>query len=99
MVEAAVQAGVTHFYPSEWNSDIDNPAIAGMRYFRDKHATRAQLASAVKEHPDFKYTIFITGIFTEWTLMIGWDHDNNEKREAVVYGDAKNRIGSTSMPE
>jgi uncharacterized protein YbjT (DUF2867 family) len=38
MVVAAITAGVTHFYPSEWNSDISAPEICGMRYFRDKQS-------------------------------------------------------------
>lgn len=96
MIEAAVQGGVTHFYPSEWNSDIDQPAIANMRYFRDKQATRAHLDFVAKQNSSLKYTIFITGIFTEWTLGFGWDHS---KHQAVIYGDPHKRIGSTSIPE
>lgn len=96
MIEAAVQAGVKHFYLSEWNSDIDQPAIANMRYFRDKQATRAHAHAVAKENSEFKYTIFITGIFTEWVLMFGWDH---EKNSAVVYGEPEKRVGSTSIPE
>ncbi|KAF2172812.1 hypothetical protein M409DRAFT_16772 [Zasmidium cellare ATCC 36951] len=96
MIQAASAAGVTHFYPGEWNSDIDQPEIANMRYFRDKQATRAQCHATAQENPNFKYTIFITGIFTEWTLMFGWDH---EKKSAVVFGDSSKRIGSTSIPD
>jgi hypothetical protein len=36
MIQAAVSAGVTHFYPSEWNSDISQREIYSIRYFRDK---------------------------------------------------------------
>ena len=36
MIDAAIKTGVTHFYASEWNSDISQPEISGMRYFRDK---------------------------------------------------------------
>ena len=96
MIEAAVSGGVTHFYPSEWNSDIDQPEIANMRYFRDKMATRAHAHAVAQANPNFKYTIFITGIFTEWVPMFGWDH---EKKTAVVYGDPAKRVGSTSIPE
>lgn len=70
MIQAASAAGVTHFYPGEWNSDIDQPEIANMRYFRDKQATRAQCHATAQENPNFKYTIFLTGIFTEWTSML-----------------------------
>lgn len=96
MIEAAVEAGVRHFYPSEWISDIDNPKIANMRYFRDRQVTRSHLAAVAKASSTFQYTLFITGIFTEWTLLLGWDHEN---RTATVYGDGANLIGSTSTPE
>lgn len=55
-----------------------------------------QRMEVVKTNPKFKYTIFITGIFTEWTLMFGWDHD---KRTTVVDGNPQKRIGSTSISE
>jgi hypothetical protein len=40
-----------------------------MRYFRDKQVTRSHLAATAKAHPEFKYTLFITGIFTEWSVL------------------------------
>jgi hypothetical protein len=98
MIEPAIAAGVTHFYPSEWNSDISQKEIYGMRYFRDKQVTRSHLAAKAKEHPDFKYTIFITGIFTEWSVLefYGFDH---EKLTAEVYGRPDASVGVTSIPE
>ena len=98
MIDAAVEGGVTHFYPSEWNSDISQKEISGMRYFRDKQFTRAHLASKAKKHPEFKYTLFITGIFTEWSILefYGFDH---EKLEVFAYGKPDAQVGMTSIPE
>lgn len=98
MIDAAIKAGVTHFYASEWNSDISQPEIAEMRYFRDKQMVRAHLAERAKEHPDFKYTLFITAIFTEWSVLefYGFDHEN---ATAAIYGRPDARVGVTSMPE
>lgn len=98
MIEAAVSAGVTHFYPSEWNSDISQREIYAMRYFRDKQVTRSHLAATAKLHPEFKYTIFVTGIFTEWAVgeFYGFDH---EKYRVVVYGRPDAAVGVTSIPE
>lgn len=98
MIEAAVQAGVTHFYPSEWNSDISQKEIYDMRYFRDKQMTRSHLAATAKEHPDFQYTLFVTGIFTEWSVLefYGFDH---EAATAEIYGRPDARVGVTSIPE
>lgn len=98
MIDAAIKAGVTHFYASEWNSDISQPEISGMRYFRDKQLVRAHLAARARENPPFKYTLFITGIFTEWSVLefYGFDHENFT---AEIYGTPEARVGVTSIPE
>jgi hypothetical protein len=98
MIEAAFASGVTHFYPSEWNSDISQREIYSLRYFRDKQVTHSHLAAVAKTHPGFKYTIFITGIFTEWAVgeFYGFDHEANK---ALVYGRPDGRVGVTAIPE
>lgn len=98
MIDAALEAGVTHFYPSEWNSDISQKEIHDMRYFRDKQMARAHLAARAKDNPDFRYTLFITGIFTEWSTseFYSFDHEN---ATATIYGKPEARIGVTSIPE
>jgi hypothetical protein len=98
MIEAALQSGVTHFYPSEWNSDISQREIYSLRYFRDKQATRSHLAAVAKTHPGFKYTLFVTGIFAEWAVgeFYGFDHAGNKVR---VFGRPDATVGITSIPE
>lgn len=98
MIDAAIKGGVTHFYPSEWNSDIAQPEIINMAYFRAKQATRAHLADVAKRNADLKYTLMVTGIFTEWSCLsfYGFDH---EKLVADVYGRPDAVVGVTSMPE
>ncbi|KAG0650032.1 hypothetical protein D0Z07_3871 [Hyphodiscus hymeniophilus] len=98
MIDAAIAGGVTHFYPSEWNSDISQKEISGMRYFQDKQLTRSHLAAKAKDHPNFTYTLFITGIFTEWTFLefYGFDH---EKLEVYAYGTPDAHVGMTSIPD
>jgi hypothetical protein len=98
MIDAAIKAGVTHFYASEWNSDISQNEIYNMRYFRDKQMVRAHLAARAKETPGFKYTLFVTGIFTEWSALefYGFDHENFT---ATIYGKPDARVGVTSIPE
>ena len=98
MISAAITAGVTHFYPSEWNSDISQKPLYNMRYFREKQVTRTYLAAQARLHPHFKYTLFITGIFTEWSVLdfYGFDH---EKREVIAYGAPDAAVGLTAIPE
>lgn len=98
MVEVAVAAGVKHFYASEWNSDIAQPEIQNMRYFRDKQAVRAYLRRKAVEEPGFQFTLMVTGIFTEWSLdtFYGFDHENLTAR---LYGRPGKRVGVTSIPD
>ena len=98
MIDAAITAGATHFYPSEWNSDISQPAIRNMRYFRDKQTVRAHLATRAKATPGFTYTLFVTGIFTEWATLAfyGFDH---AAATAAIYGTPDARVGVTSIPD
>ncbi|OAL24910.1 hypothetical protein AYO20_10615 [Fonsecaea nubica] len=98
MVDAAVSAGVKHWYASEWNSDIAQRQIQALRYFRDKQAVRAYLRGKAAQAPGFQYTLMVTGIFTEWALdeFYGFDH---QKLTAQVYGQLGNRIGVTSIPD
>ena len=98
MIDAAIEAGVTHFYASEWNSDISQKEIYHMRYFRDKQLVRAHLAARAKANPDFKYTLFITGIFAEWSTLplYGFDHAT---ATATIYGTPAARVGVTSIPD
>ena len=81
MIDEAIGAGVTHVYASEWNSDISQKEIYNMRYFRDKQMVQAHLVANAKESPDFKYTLFVTGIFTEWSALefYGFDHENLQR--------------------
>jgi hypothetical protein len=98
MIDAAIAAGVRHFYASEWNSDISQREIYDMRYFREKQAVRTFLRDRAAENPGFQYTLMITGIFTEWTMdaFYGFDHD---KYTAAVYGRPGCRVGVTSIPD
>jgi hypothetical protein len=69
-----------------------------MQYFRDKQMVQAHLAARIKESLGFKYTLFITGIFTEWPALelYGFDHENFTE---TVYGKPDARVGVTSIPE
>jgi hypothetical protein len=99
IIDAAVSAGVQHFYASEWNSDIAQREIYDMRYFRDKQATRSYLRQKAAATRDFQYTLMVTGIFTEWAVdaFYGFDHD---KCTAEIFGDGGDRrIGVTSIPD
>ncbi|KAJ7887027.1 hypothetical protein B0H14DRAFT_2337976 [Mycena olivaceomarginata] len=92
MIEAAVAGGVRHFYPSEFGTDFSQAGLWQFRYFRDKVATRDHLAAKAKEVPDFRYTLMLTGTFTDWAAgeftFSGIDV-KNQTVEAYGYPDAQ----------
>jgi hypothetical protein len=86
IIDAAIEAGVTEFYPSEFGNDISQGSYLTNRYFRDKHITRAHLEKAAKAHPGFNYTLIIVGAFVEYVLtnpQFGFDL---EKHTFTMYG-------------
>ncbi|KUJ10377.1 NAD(P)-binding protein [Mollisia scopiformis] len=66
IIDTALAAGVTHFYPSEFGADLTVGDNWNERYYRDKVLTRNHLKTVAAETPRFGYTYFINGRFTEW---------------------------------
>lgn len=91
MFRAAISAGVEHIYPSEYKSDLSQPELRDLRYFRDKYVVRDFLAQQAREGEVFKTTYLETGIFTEWAVseFYGVDTDTGVAR---VYGRGENEL-------
>ena len=68
IIDAAMAAGVTEFYPSEFGSDIGQGKYTTSRYWQDKRKTREYLRNVAKNNPGFNYTFLITGGFIEFAL-------------------------------
>jgi hypothetical protein len=68
MIDAAAAGGARHFYPSEYGADLSIPALANVRYFRDKHLARQYLLETAKAVPGCRYTLLLSGSFTEWAI-------------------------------
>jgi hypothetical protein len=66
LITAAIASGVRHWYPSEFGADLTVPGNSDERYYRDKVITRKFLEEKAKNNPDFGYTYFLDGRFTEW---------------------------------
>jgi len=98
MIEAAATAGVTQFYPSEYGSDVGQEGLKDLRYFRDKRVVRNHLVATARAHPSFRYTLLLTGPFTEWTVAEGYGMNHAEGR-ATIYGRPDAPIDVTSIPE
>ncbi|KZF25654.1 NAD(P)-binding protein [Xylona heveae TC161] len=98
MIEAAVAAGVRHFYPSEFGVDVGHDDLVDFRYLRDKRVTRDHLVAKAKEVPGFRYTLLMNGIFAEWSAIppLGVDTD---KHTSTVYGTPDAILSLTAVPD
>ncbi|KAK5745444.1 hypothetical protein LTR17_001314 [Elasticomyces elasticus] len=82
VLEAALEAKVPRFYPSEWGMDNAGPKNQEMSpVFKSKAKMASYLQS--KESPTFSWTAIATSIWLDWALdnrFIGWNtqpkHDN-----------------------
>lgn len=98
MIEAAIAGGVRHFYPSEFGGDISVGDFWKNRYFRDKVVTRDHLAAKAKEFPDFRYTLVLTGPFTEYAVS-SFNGIDFEKHTVEPYGRPGAELSVTAMAE
>ncbi|KAJ7214078.1 hypothetical protein GGX14DRAFT_444946 [Mycena pura] len=98
MIEAAVAGGVRHFYPSEYGGDLNFGDNWKNRYFRDKLATRDHLAAKAKEYSDFRYTLILTGPFTEFAVS-SFNGVDMETHTAEPYGRPGAELAVTAMSD
>ncbi|KAJ7218252.1 hypothetical protein B0H12DRAFT_1153261 [Mycena haematopus] len=98
IIEAAIAGGVSHFYPSEFGTDIAHGNQWQFRYFRDKVVTRDHLAAKAKEVPDFRYTLMLVGAFSEWAAgeFSGVDL---EKHTVNAYGYPEAEVSVTGLQD
>lgn len=99
MIDAAIEAGVTHFYPSEFGVDIDQPFFLQERYFRDKHSTREHLRKRAREVPGFVFTEIIIGAFAETFVLSSVFGLDRQGRTFTYYGELDDVKSISSMEE
>ncbi|KAH6723773.1 hypothetical protein DL95DRAFT_522056 [Leptodontidium sp. 2 PMI_412] len=90
IIDAAIAGGVTHFYPSEFGSDLSHPVALTQRYFRDKQATRRHLEQTAQKHNTFGYTYIMNGGFAEFAAHPAFGFNQAEKK-FEFWGDTKIR--------
>lgn len=95
MFTAAIKAGVTHIYPSEYNSDLSQAGLRSMRYFRDKYAVREFCEGS---GGGVRYTYLETALFTEW-LADAFHGIDVKAHTARAYGRGDSDVTVTSIPE
>ncbi|KAK5715868.1 hypothetical protein LTR15_009693 [Elasticomyces elasticus] len=68
LIDAAIEAGVKHFIPSEFGSNVTgNSKVAALPVFAGKLATEEYL----KQQSKISWTVIVNGLFFDWGLSMG----------------------------
>ncbi|KAM0542851.1 hypothetical protein ACHAPJ_012574 [Fusarium lateritium] len=91
VVDAAVQAGVRRFLPSEFSSSSEDPAVLQlMPLFEQKKNLVEYLKS--KENDGLTWTGLATGLLFDWGLANGFLGYDLEKRTAMIWDDGNKKF-------
>ncbi|KAJ7577820.1 hypothetical protein C8J56DRAFT_1007091 [Mycena floridula] len=97
LVDAAIEAGVSHIIPSSYTTDISKPPGSLEPVFAPKARSEARLQKLAKEGK-IKWTTITTGTFFDWGLavvpILGIDLTN---RCAVLIDDGRVKIHHTNL--
>jgi hypothetical protein len=90
IIDAAISAGVRHFYPSEFGADLLVGDNWQQRYYRDKVLTRNHLAKRAADVEGLGWTYVLVGRLTEWSTISAFGIDN-KNRAAKIFGTEEGR--------
>ncbi|KAK3695804.1 hypothetical protein B0T22DRAFT_418648 [Podospora appendiculata] len=96
LIDAAVQAGVKRFLPSEFGSNTLNAKTAALPITRDKVTVQAALAAQAAANPAFSYTLVINGPFLDWCAAVGLTVDV-KKKHIVLYDGGERKYSATTL--
>lgn len=98
IIDAAIEAGVRHFYPSEFGADLLVGKNWDQRYYRYKAITRLHLEKRGQDIPDLGWTYYVLGRLTEWSVIkhFGFDVPN---AKAKIFGTENGRQSLVSVKD
>jgi uncharacterized protein YbjT (DUF2867 family) len=110
LIDAAVEAGVKRFIPSEFGGDTTNPRTATFALYAAKVASHKHLEQVAAANPGFTYTSVLTGPLLGWVASQAFLqpkekkaqlYDGGERPFSVVTREtmAKAVVGVLSHPE
>ncbi|CAF3263188.1 unnamed protein product [Rotaria sp. Silwood2] len=95
LVQAALNAGVKWFIPSEFGIDTSHSTIANNPVLASKRA----VAYFLKENQArIAHTFIITGIFLDWGFENGFLGFDITNRIATLYDEGKHLVSGTTLP-
>ncbi|KAL2016186.1 hypothetical protein VTK56DRAFT_4075 [Thermocarpiscus australiensis] len=94
LVEAAAQAGVKRFIPSDFGSNTVHPKAAALPVYADKVAVQKALQEKAAQPGGLTYSIILNGPFLDWGIMVGFLLGVKNRRVRLY--DGGDRIFSTT---
>lgn len=96
LIDAAIAAGVSRFFPAEFGTDTNNDNCMKLPVFDNKMHALEYLRAKVAKHPNFSYTAICTGSFLDWGLEAGFlVHPNTHS--ATIYDDGNLPFSTTTL--
>ncbi|OPB43793.1 CipA oxidoreductase [Trichoderma guizhouense] len=96
LIDAAVAAGVSRFFPAEFGTDTDNEKCMKLPVFENKMHALEYLRAKVAKHPNFSYTAICTGAFFDWGLEAGF-LAHPKTHTATIYDDGNLPWSTTTL--
>jgi len=98
LIDAAIEAGVKRFVPSEFGVDATNPKIGSHPVFGAKVKVQQHLEEAAK-HGKITYTLIATGAFADWGLKVGFVGFDLKAHQATFYDHGRNPTVFTTVSD
>ncbi|KAL1302311.1 hypothetical protein AAFC00_002726 [Neodothiora populina] len=95
MIDAAVQAGVKRFIPSEYGNNTCNAASELVPLYGDKAKVLAHLKS--QESTGLTWTAIQNGQFFDWGLDTGWLSYDLKSKKALIFDSGKTKWSTTTI--
>ncbi len=94
LIEAAVEAGVKWFIPSEYGFDLDHPDAASIPV----NNPQLENIKLLKQHqPQLAHTFISAGAFLDWGLDTTFMNFDIANRKAILYDEGKNPVSGIAL--
>jgi putative NADH-flavin reductase len=97
IIDAAINAGVKRFLPSDFGSDLSVEANKSVPFNMPKTEIHEYLEGKAKNHPDFSYTFVTNGPFFDWCLAVGLFGDL-KAHDMTLWDGGETKVSTTTLP-
>ncbi|KAL7272792.1 hypothetical protein RUND412_004379 [Rhizina undulata] len=98
IIDAAVEAGVKRYIPSEFGGDTSNEKASKLAVFKAKVETREYLKALAKEGK-IEWSGITNGGFFDWGLKVGFLGFNKATKTARIYDGGKRHFSVTKLAD